>query len=130
LVFVADCLPIALAGPRGIAMLHGGWRGLASGIVARGVHEVGASAAAIGPGIGPCCFEVGTDVLDRFSGLGDGIARGRTLDLPEVAARLLDAAGVQVVERADICTSCEPELFFSHRRDGGETGRQVGVVWS
>ena len=59
LVFVADCLPIALAGPGGVAMLHCGWRGLAAGILARGVEAVGATDAAIGPGIGPCCYEVG-----------------------------------------------------------------------
>jgi copper oxidase (laccase) domain-containing protein len=110
-------------------MLHCGWRGLAAGIVARGVAEVQATAAAIGPGIGRCCFEVGTEVLERFAGLGDGIADGRMLDLSEVAARLLAEAGVERVERTDMCTSCEEDLFFSHRRDGGVTGRQAGVAW-
>ncbi len=128
LVLVADCLPVALSGPGGVAMLHCGWRGLAAGIVARGVREVRATAAAIGPGIGPCCFEVGEEVLDRFEHLGAGIATDRKLDLPEVAARLLAAAGVEDIERTDLCTSCNRELFFSHRRDGGETGRQAGVV--
>ena len=59
LVFTADCLPVALAGPGGVAMLHCGWRGLAAGIIARGVEAVAATDAAIGPGIGPCCYEVG-----------------------------------------------------------------------
>ena len=129
LVQVADCLPVALSGERGVAMLHCGWRGLASGIVAAGVREVGASAAAIGPGIGPCCYEVGDEVLGAFAELGDGIADGRMLDLREVARRLLAAAGVDAVESTGICTSCEPELFFSHRRDAGRTGRQAGLVW-
>ena len=129
LVQVADCLPVALVGERGVAMLHCGWRGLASGIVARGAQEVGATAAAVGPGIGPCCYEVGEEVLDAFGDLGSGIAAGRMLDLPEVARRLLARAGIEAVESTDLCTSCEPELFFSHRRDAGRTGRQAGLAW-
>jgi YfiH family protein len=129
LVFVADCLPVALSGPEGVAMIHCGWRGLAGGIVARGAAAVGATRAAIGPGIGRCCYEVGHEVLDAFAPLGEGIADGRMLDLAEVARRLLARAGIDDVESAELCTSCEPELFFSHRRDDGRTGRQAGVVW-
>ena len=129
LVFVADCLPVALAGPGGVAMVHGGWRGLAAGIVERGVEAVGATAAAIGPGIGPCCYEVGEEVLGAFAPLADGIAEGRMLDLAEVARRLLARSGIEAVEVSDLCVSCERELFFSHRRDGGRTGRQAGMVW-
>jgi polyphenol oxidase len=129
LSFVADCVPVALAGPGGVAMLHCGRRGLAAGIVARGVEAVAATDAAIGPSIGPCCYEVGQEVLEAFDGLGEGVAAGRMLDLPEVARRLLREAGVDRIEAADLCTSCEPELFFSHRRDAGRTGRQAGLVW-
>jgi polyphenol oxidase len=129
LVFVADCLPVALSGPGGVAMLHCGWRGLAAGIVSAGAEAVGATRAAIGPGIGPCCYEVGEEVLGAFAGLGEGIAAGRMLDLSEVARRLLTEAGVEEVESADLCTSCEAELFFSHRRDAGRTGRQAGLAW-
>jgi YfiH family protein len=129
LVLTADCLPVALAGPGGVAMLHCGWRGLAAGIVARGAATVEASAAAIGPGIGPCCYEVGPEVLDVFAGLGEGIADGRMLDLAEVARRLLARAGVEQVESAGLCTFCEPELFFSHRRDAGRTGRMGNLAW-
>jgi polyphenol oxidase len=129
LVLVADCLPVALAGPGGVAMLHCGWRGLAAGIIARGVAAVSAEAATIGPGIGRCCYEVGPEVLERFADLGDGIAEGRMLDLAEVARRQLRAAGVEQVQSAGLCTSCEPQLFFSHRRDGGRSGRQAGLVW-
>jgi polyphenol oxidase len=128
LVLVADCLPVALSGSGGVAMLHCGWRGLGAGIIEAGVRMVDATAAAIGPGIGPCCFEVGEEVLARFAHLGDGIADGRMLDLAEVAVRQLRAAGVEEVERADLCTSCNPDLFFSHRRDAGDTGRQAGVI--
>ena len=129
LVFVADCLPVAMVGPGGVAMLHCGWRGLAAGIVARGAEAVGATHAAIGPGVGPCCYEVGDEVLGAFAGLGEGVASGRMLDLSEVARHLLRDAGVEGVESAGLCTSCEGELFFSHRRDAGRTGRQAGLVW-
>jgi len=144
LVFVADCVPIALSGPGGVAMLHCGWRGLASsggasarvvegsttaGLVENAVAAIGATDAAVGPSIGPCCYEVGQEVLDAFAGLGGGVVSGRMLDLAEVAERLLVGAGVERVDRAGLCTSCEPGLFFSHRRDAGRTGRQAGVVW-
>jgi len=129
LVFTADCLPVAVAGPGGMAMLHAGWRGLAGGILAAGVKAVGATSAAIGPGIGLCCYEVGEEVLESFSDLGEGVAEGRMLDLAEVARRQLAQAGVERVESAGLCTSCEAELFFSHRRDEGRTGRQGGVGW-
>jgi len=129
LVFTADCLPVALAGPGGVAMLHCGWRGLAAGIVAKGAAAVGASSAAVGPGIGPCCYEVGEEVLAAFAPLGEGVATGRMLDLPEVARRLLAEAGVEQIESADLCTYCEADLFFSHRRDAGRTGRQGSLAW-
>jgi YfiH family protein len=130
LVFVADCLPVALAGPGGVAMIHCGWRGLAAGIVERGVKQVEAQAAAVGPGIGPCCYEVGGEVLSAFERLGPGVAEGRLLDLRLTARRLLERAGVEAIEVSELCTSCRPELFFSHRRDGGLTGRQAGLVWT
>jgi polyphenol oxidase len=128
LVMVADCLPVALSGPGGVAMAHCGWRGLASGIVAEGVRAIDATAAAIGPGIGPCCYEVGEEVLSRFEHL-DGVATGQMLDLTAVATRLLAEAGVERVNPSGLCTSCNPELFYSHRRDGEQTGRQAGFVW-
>jgi hypothetical protein len=135
LVFVADCVPVALAGPGGVAMLHCGWRGLAAGIVARGVEAVSATDAAIGPSIGPCCYEVGDDVLNSLPTGRNPLYTcgnrpvGAMLDLPEVARRLLVGAGVERVEDSGLCTSCERELFFSHRRDTGRTGRQAGLVW-
>jgi polyphenol oxidase len=130
LVFVADCLPVALAGPGGVAMIHCGWRGLRAGIVERGVEAVQAQAAAVGPGIGPCCYEVGDEVLAAFEPLGPEVAEGRMLDLRQVVRRLLERAGVERVETSEECTSCQPELFFSHRRDGEPTGRQAGLVWT
>lgn len=129
LVFVADCLPVAMSGPGGVAIVHAGWRGLAGGILAAGADAVAATRAAIGPGIGPCCYEVGDEVLAAFAPLGEGVAEGRMIDLPEAARRLLARAGIEAVESADLCTGCEKELFFSHRRDEGRTGRQAGVAW-
>jgi polyphenol oxidase len=129
LVLVADCAPVALSGPRGVAMLHCGWRGLAAGIIARGVEAIDATDAAIGPSIGPCCYEVGDEVLSAFAGLDSEIASGPMLDLPAVARRLLGEQGVERIEASGLCTSCEAELFFSHRRDAGRTGRQAGLVW-
>lgn len=128
LVMVADCVPVAMVGPGGVAMAHCGWRGLAGGIVATAVEAVDAEAAAIGPGIGPCCYEVGEEVLSEFADL-EGVADGRMLDLPAVAAVLLARAGVSASESAGLCTSCHPELFYSHRRDGERTGRQAGLAW-
>lgn len=128
LVLVADCLPVALLGDRGLGMLHCGWRGLAGGIIGAAEARIGGKAAAIGPGIGPCCFEVGPEVEEAFAGLGPGLMNGRNLDLPEVARRLLARAGVEEVESADLCTRCD-DRFFSHRRDHGITGRQAGIAW-
>ncbi len=129
LVLVADCLPVALAAPGRVAMLHCGWRGLAGGIFEAAVARFDEPpAAAIGPGIGRCCYEVGPEVLAAFEGL-DGVVSGRMLDLRAVARRLLEAAGVTKIEDVDLCTSCRGDLFFSHRRDAGVTGRQGGLVW-
>jgi purine-nucleoside/S-methyl-5'-thioadenosine phosphorylase / adenosine deaminase len=132
LVQVADCLPIAIAGSRGVAMVHGGWRGLAAGIVPRAADEVSATAAAIGPGIGPCCYEVGQEVLDSLgvgAGRFEGAADGNMLDLTAVARAQLEEAGITAVDAAGLCTSCHPDLLFSHRRDKGVTGRQAGLAW-
>jgi YfiH family protein len=128
LVLVADCLPLALAAPGRIAMLHCGWRGLAGGIVEQGVARFDdPPTAALGPCIGRCCYEVGPEVLSAFADL-EGVAEGRMLDLRAVAEARLRAAGVTAVEHVDVCTSCHPELLFSHRRDRGVTGRQGGLL--
>jgi hypothetical protein len=129
LVQVADCLPMALAAEGRVAMLHCGWRGLAGGIVEQALARFEAPpVAAVGPGIGRCCFEVGPEVLDRFADVEDA-ADGRMLDLRRVAEQRLRAGGVEQVEHVDLCTSCRDDLFFSHRRDDGVTGRQCGIVW-
>jgi YfiH family protein len=123
MVLVADCLPVALAGPERVGMVHAGWRGLAAGVLDGGVEATGAVAAAIGPGIGPCCYEVGDDVRAVFG------TREPTLDLKAIARARLEAAGVRDVHDCGLCTSCDAERFFSHRRDRGVTGRQAGLAW-
>jgi polyphenol oxidase len=133
LAMSADCLPIALArigeGRPGVAVLHAGWRGLLAGIVAEGVGALGGRThAAVGPAIGPCCYEVGAEVAQPFvDAYGPDVLRGRNLDLWTVAERALQAAGVEKVERVDLCTACNPQLFFSHRRTGKPRGVQ-GVI--
>jgi polyphenol oxidase len=132
---VADCLPIAVAGDGAVAMLHAGWRGLAGGVVAAGVQAIrqlgarGDLSAAIGPGAGPCCYEVGDEVHAAFADVPEA-HRGASVDLKAIARRQLDRAGVGVVADIGICTICsDPRLLFSHRRDRGVTGRQAGVAW-
>jgi polyphenol oxidase len=129
LVLGADCLPVALAAPGRVAMLHCGWRGLAGGIIEQAIGRFDeAPAAAIGPGIGRCCFEVGPEVMAAFADV-PGVARGRMLDLRAVVRHKLEASGASQIEDVDLCTSCREDLFFSHRRDRGVTGRQGGLVW-
>jgi polyphenol oxidase len=129
LAMSADCLPVAVvttAGPRRLAVLHAGWRGLAEGVVEAGVATLGDApkAAIIGPAIGPCCYEVGPEVARLYE--PDLLSDGR-LDLWRAAERALRRAGVERVERVDLCTRDHPELFFSHRRDGLLRGVQ-GVI--
>jgi len=128
LVLVADCYPVALSDGAQVAMLHCGWRPLAGSIIEKAVARfASAPAAAVGPGIGGCCYEVGPEVMEPFSGI-EGAAAGRMLDLRAVIAAQLAAAGVSDVQHLDRCTSCSPELYFSHRRDDGVTGRQAGII--
>ncbi len=134
MLLTADCLPVAIARANGakpaLAVLHVGWQGLLRGIVEAGVEAVGGDrlTAAIGPGIGPCCYEVKDDVAEPFRRrFGEEVVREGRLDLWSSSERALRSAGCEDVERTDLCTFCHPELFFSHRRDRGTTGRQ-GVV--
>jgi YfiH family protein len=125
IVLTADCLPVALASSGAAGVVHAGWRGLAGGVLEAGVAALGPGpvAAAIGPGIGPCCYEVGDDVRAVFAG------RERTLDLKAIAHARLQAAGVKEIHDCGLCTACDAYRFFSHRRDRGVTGRQAGLAW-
>jgi polyphenol oxidase len=134
LVFTADCLPVLLAAERAVAALHAGWRGLDEGVLDEGVRalrEVGGDGAIhglVGPCARGCCYEVGEEVHARF-GAYDARVGDRNLDLAAIARAKLAEAGVAEIHDVGLCTMCEPELFFSHRRDDGVTGRQAGLVW-
>jgi polyphenol oxidase len=129
MVLVADCLPVALSTADGVAMVHAGWRGLAGGVLERGVATLrglgarGELHAAIGPGAGACCYEAGEEV---HAAVGHSV--GRNVDLKAAAAERLRALEAVEVQDVGICTICD-ERFFSHRRSGGITGRQAGVAW-
>jgi YfiH family protein len=144
-VSIADCVPVLLADPRSgaVAAVHAGWRGTEARIVAAAVQALadrtGAPparlVAAIGPSIGPCCYEVSAEIAGRFEALfGDRVVdrrrAGPRIDLWEANARTLRSAGLagDRIDRLDRCTSCERDRFFSHRRDAGATGRQVAWI--
>jgi purine-nucleoside/S-methyl-5'-thioadenosine phosphorylase / adenosine deaminase len=136
LALAADCLSIAIAranGAPGLAVLHAGWKGLLEGVVEEGARVLGRTGlrAMIGPAIGPCCYEVGPEVEDAFTArFGPGLMVGRHLDLWSAGERALRAAGVEDVERVDLCTRCNPDLFFSERRQGKPRGTHgvLGLV--
>ena len=127
-LLTADCLPVAIAAADGsrLALLHAGWRGIEAGVIEAGVAAVGGEAvAAIGPGAGPCCYEVGPEVHQAF-----GVPRNRraTIDLRAIARERLRAAGVQEIREVELCTICDGR-FYSHRREGERAGRQAGIAW-
>lgn len=136
-VLTADCLPVALALDDGsaVAVVHAGWRGLARGIVERGVSRLGEPArivAWIGPAICAACYEVDAPVRDSF--YGDDHAHFQPtrpghwqFDLAGAAAARLRRAGVARVSPSGLCTACDPR-FYSHRRDG-RTGRIATLAW-
>ncbi len=147
-VCVADCVPLLLLDPKKkvAAALHAGWKGTAEDIGGKGVEALvsifgckpGDILAAIGPAIGSCCYEVDTPVREAFSKKGggwelftreNGPGRWR-LDLAAANQRQLIAAGLAEahIETTPLCVSCQHDLFFSYRRDGGETGRQMGFI--
>jgi YfiH family protein len=134
LALTADCVPLTVVRANGgrpaAAVLHAGRIGLLAGIVEAGVRTLGSGslAAAVGPAIGPCCYEVGEDVAAPYRArFGSSIVRRGRLDLWTAAERLLREAGVAEVERFDICTACNADRFFSYRRDGKPRGAQ-GVL--
>lgn len=144
-VSVADCVPILLADPASgvVAAVHAGWRGTIAGVAREAVRalqaELGAAPsrllATIGPAIGPCCYEVSPDLAQVFrDDLGARVAEprggGSRVNLWFANEIVLRKAGLsgERIEVLGRCTACEPETFFSHRRDRGRTGRQVGFI--
>jgi YfiH family protein len=137
-VTVADCVPVALGSEHEplLIAVHVGWRGLAAGLLGAAAlrfAEPARAAAAIGPAIGPCHYEVGREVIEAVehgSGVPPVVERRGTrtfLDLPATAESVLRSVGFREVDRAEECTACHEERFFSHRRDG-RTGRHALVA--
>ena len=122
----ADCVLLAFVADGKIAVAHAGWRGLVSGVIENAVRAIEADTVYAGPAIGPCCFEVGPEVIEEFS--ADAITDERHVDLWIAAEAAARRAGASSFYAARLCTSCETELFYSHRRDHGETGRQALVA--
>ncbi len=140
----ADCVPVLIFAPDvgAIAAVHAGWRGTELAIAARAVEKLhqryGAAprkmTAAIGPSIRRCCYEVGEDLAGRFRArFGEEvIAAGQKpkLDLALANRKVLAEAGLELerIETVPHCTCCQPELFFSHRRDQGKSGRHLSLL--
>ncbi|GAB4259490.1 MAG: hypothetical protein Kow0092_07740 [Deferrisomatales bacterium] len=140
-ILTADCLPVLLCHPPSgsLGAVHGGWRGLAAGVIPNTLKALGAPAdeirAVLGPHIGPCCYQVDAPVRDAFGALPGGFApwdavpdRYR-LDLAAVARAQLLAAGVRPehLQAVGGCTACEPDRYFSYRREG-TTGRMCAFI--
>jgi len=129
-IATADCTPIVIEGDRSVAILHGGWRGIALGIVEAGLEAIRMGGdtprrAAIGPSIGPCCYEVGDEVRSAVGGYGATTTFGTpSVDLWAATA---DRLGDIEIWRSDRCTYTDPRLW-SYRRDGTKE-RQVAVAW-
>ncbi|HEX4322145.1 MAG TPA: peptidoglycan editing factor PgeF [Acidobacteriaceae bacterium] len=143
----ADCIPVLVVDPvkRAVAGFHAGWRGTVKSIVERGVGRMAVEfgskpedmIAAIGPGIGSCCYTVGGEVEGRFAAnftyaeeLFERCGEDLFLDLIEANRRQLLAAGLAAESISIVggCTACYPELFFSHRASGGNTGRMMAAI--
>jgi len=140
----ADCLPVLLVDPRrrAVAAAHAGWRGTAARVAAQAVAALVARGsdprdllAAIGPGIGPCCYEVGDELREAMGPSAAPFFRpgpsGRPhLDLRALNARQLEAAGLppDAIHNVADCTRCRAELYHSYRRDGKAAGRMVSFV--
>ena len=131
----ADCYPILLADAknRAVAAIHAGWRGTAAQIARQTLERMrkefgtqpGDVSAAIGPGIGVCCYEVGEEVARQF-----GHTRQTHLDLCSENRKQLEAAGVspQNIEASGVCTFCDAERFFSYRREKEKAGRMTSFI--
>lgn len=144
-VRIADCCPVLLASAdgRAVAAVHAGWRGVVAGVLPRAIGALRAlSDARIVAAIGPCIsaehFEVGAEVAAEFHAAFPGRsgrivlphpAAGKArIDLKLALALQLEAAGVADHDARPECTVARPDLFFSHRRDRGVSGRMVGLI--
>ena len=148
-VMTADCIPVLVVDPvrRAVGAFHAGWRGTVERIVELGVVRMVEAygsrpqdlQAAIGPGIGDCCYIVGAEVRERFGSnfsyageffTGSLETGDLRVDLVEANRRQLLAAGLGADSISVVggCTACQPEWFYSHRASGGNAGRMMAVV--
>jgi polyphenol oxidase len=131
-VAVADCVPVVLVGERVVGMVHSGWRGTLAGISGKAVRsfcEGNSIKAYIGPGIRGCCYEVSEELAGKFAArFGGGVVSGRYLSLPAAIRADLEEAGVAEVHDLGLCSGCRPDLFYSHRKQGPLTGRNLAAV--
>jgi YfiH family protein len=143
----ADCQPILLYDPanHAVALIHAGWRGVAQGIARRAIERMQEAfgsepreiVAGLGPAVGPCCYTVGDDVASAMGYVLPDWKQAMTpdekgqwrLDLSAANAQQLTAAGVEKIEHAHLCTSCQSDEFFSHRASSGHTGRFAVVAY-
>lgn len=127
-VVTADCVPVLLAGPSGLAAVHAGWRGLVSGVIPAALEKLGgAETAWIGPTIGTCCYEVGEEVAERFP--SEAVVPGPKPHLDLIAAARVQLKDVEDVRVVEICTRCAADELYSYRREGKGVGRNVGFIW-
>lgn len=134
-VRVADCVPILLAAEDGrVAAVHAGWRGVVNGIIGKATSRIRPTLAAVGPHIGPCCFEVGQEVaaqigfVDRTRSTDRVVADKAFVDLRRAVHEQLRAAGVATIDDVGECTRCHPDTYHSFRRDAEASGRMIGVI--
>ena len=127
-VVTADCVPVLLAGPNGLAAVHAGWRGLMSGVIPAALEKLGGVETAwIGPTIGPCCYEVGEEVAEQFP--EETVVPGPKPHLDLVAAARLQLKDVEHIRTVGLCTRCAVDKLYSYRREGKEVGRNVAFIW-
>ena len=131
-VAVADCVPVALVGQRSVGMVHSGWRGTLSGIAGKAVREMGEAGgirAYVGPCIRGCCYEVSEELAEEFARkFGPEVVSGRYLSLPAAIRADLERSGVGEIHDLGLCSGCRPDLFYSHRKQGPLTGRNLAAV--
>lgn len=129
-VAVADCVPVVLVGEAEVGMVHSGWRGTLAGISGKAAREMdGDVRAYIGPCIRRCCYEVSWELAGSFvKKFGAVVTTGRNLSLPAAIRHDLDEAGVSEVHDLGLCTGCRSDLFYSHRKQGLKTGRNLAAV--